>query len=117
VRPTAALTGLLGVFNSSPAGLGTGDPQRRDPSGTNFDLNNGVFVIGEVQYAINQGDGATGLPGTYKRGAWYNSNTSTYQFSTVSPITARSPRLCREPFLAGAGLMCRKEWEGPKRHA
>jgi porin len=83
VQPTDALTALLGVFNGSPAGLGSGDPQLRDPSGTNFNLNSGVFVIGEVQQAVNQGDGTTGLPGTYKLGAWYNSNAFPDQFSTV----------------------------------
>jgi porin len=83
VQPTDALTALLGVFNGSPAGLGSGDPQLRDPSGTNFSLNSGVFVIGEVQQAVNQGDGTTGLPGTYKLGAWYNSNAFPDQFSTV----------------------------------
>jgi porin len=91
VQPTTALTGLLGVFSGSPAGLGTGDPQIRNPSGTNFDVNSGVFVIGEVQYAINQEDGATGLPGIYKLGAWYDSNISTGAFSAVSPTTATGP--------------------------
>jgi porin len=91
VQPTTALTGLLGVFSGNPAGPGTGDPQLRDPSGTNFNVNSGVFVIGEVQYAINQDDGATGLPGTYKLGAWYNSNTSQGAFSAVSPATATGP--------------------------
>ena len=64
---------LLGVFNGDPAGPGAGFPQTRNPSGTAFRLGDGVFVIGEVQYALNQGEGAAGLPGTYKLGAWYNS--------------------------------------------
>ncbi len=87
-QPLEPLTVLLGVYNGSPAGLGVGDPQRRDASGTNFDLNSGVFVIGEVQYAINPGGDAPGLAGTYKLGAWYNSNAFTDQFFTVGPITA-----------------------------
>lgn len=87
VQPTAALTGLLAVFNGSPAGIGIGDPQIRDASGTNFNLNSGVFVIGEVQYARSQG----GYPGTYKLGAWYNSNAFTDQFYTSGPITAARP--------------------------
>ena len=91
VQPTDAIAGLLGVFNGSPAGLRTGDPQLLDPSGTNFDLNSGVFVIGEAQYAINQGDNAKGLPGTYKFGAWYNSNAFSNQFFTNAPINAAGP--------------------------
>jgi porin len=85
VRPTDQATALLGVFNGNPAGAGTDDPQIRDRSGTNFNLNSGVFVIGEVQYSINQGEAATGLPGIYKFGAWYNSNTFVNQFYAVSP--------------------------------
>lgn len=76
-KPTDATAILLGVFDGSPAGLGPGDPQIRNPSGTNFDLSSGVFVIGEVQYAINQDADTAGLPGTYKLGGWYNSNTFT----------------------------------------
>ncbi len=64
---------LLAVLNGDPAGPGNGIPQLRDSSGTAFRLNDGVFVIGEVQYALNGGDAATGLPGTYKLGAWYDS--------------------------------------------
>ena len=73
-RPTDQLTALLGLYNGSPAGLRPGDPQRNDPSGTNFDVSSGALVIGELQYALNREKGATGLPGTYKVGAWYDSN-------------------------------------------
>lgn len=82
VRPAEPLTLLLGMFNGSPSAPGDGDPQgRRNPSGTGFRLSDGVFVIGEAQYAINGGEGAPGLPGTYKVGAWYNSNAFASPFS------------------------------------
>ena len=71
--PTPTTTALLGVFNGNPA-PGIGNPQIINSSGINFPLNGGLFVIGEVQHSINQGDNAKGLPGTYKLGAWYNSN-------------------------------------------
>ncbi len=74
VRPTDQVTALVGLFNGSPAGLRPGDPQVNDPSGTNFDVTSGALVIGEVQYAVNKDKDAKGLPGTYKLGAWYNSN-------------------------------------------
>nr|WP_294516390.1 carbohydrate porin [uncultured Rhodopila sp.] len=74
MQPRDDLAMLLGVYSGSPAPAGQGDPQVRNASGTSFVLNQGVFVIGEVQYAINTGDQAAGLPGTYKLGAWYNSN-------------------------------------------
>lgn len=87
-KPTDDIAALAGVFNGSPAGSGNGDPQVRNRSGTNFDVSSGVFLIGEVQYALNQEDGATGLPGTYKFGAWYNSNAFTNQFYVNAPISA-----------------------------
>ena len=71
-KPTDEITALVGLFNGSPAGLRPGDPQRNDPSGTNFDASSGALVIGEVQYALNKSKDAKGLPGTYKLGAWYD---------------------------------------------
>ena len=79
---------LLGVFNGDPAGPGRGVPQDRDPSGTAFRLRDGVLVIAELQYAVNQGDGATGLPGTYKVCAWYNSQNFADQRRNSSGDTA-----------------------------
>jgi len=71
--PRDDLAVLLGVFNGDPAGPRSGIPQDRDPSGTAFRVRDGVFAIAEAQYSVNQGDKADGLPGTYKIGAWYNS--------------------------------------------
>ncbi|MGI4954073.1 MAG: carbohydrate porin [Janthinobacterium lividum] len=71
--PRDDLSLLLGVFNGDPAGPGRGIPQDRDTNGTAFRLRDGVFLIAEAQYGLNQGEGAGGLPGTYKAGAYYNS--------------------------------------------
>jgi len=71
--PRDDLAVLAGVFNGDPAGPGRGLPQDRNPSGTALRLGDGVFAIVEVQYGINGGEGATGLPGIYKLGADYNS--------------------------------------------
>ncbi len=54
-------------------GIYSGDPDDNG-KGTSFSLNKGVFVISELQYQINGGENAAGLPGTYKFGGWYNSN-------------------------------------------
>ncbi len=89
-RPTDRITTLVGVFNGSPAGLRPGDPQRNDPSGTNFDVSSGALVIGEVQYAVNREKDAKGLPGTYKLGAWYDSNRFA-DAALQSAATAQSP--------------------------
>ena len=80
VRPRDDTTVLLAVFNGSPAPPGVNDPQLRNAHGTSFRLDDGVFALGEVQYAINGGDAATGLPGTYKLGGWYHSRAFTNQF-------------------------------------
>ena len=75
--PRDDLSLLLGVFNGDPAGPGRGVAQLRNPSGTAFRLGDGVFAIAEVQYGINGGSGGgdkpDGLPGTYKLGAYYDS--------------------------------------------
>lgn len=65
VQPTDSLALLAAVFNGDPNDNG---------SGTSFTLDKGVFAIAEAQYAINGGDNAPGLPGTYHLGGWYNSN-------------------------------------------
>ena len=40
-------------------------------------------MIGEVQYAVNQGEGAQGPPATFKLGAWSQSNACTNQLSAT----------------------------------
>jgi porin len=73
--PKDDVTFLLAAFDGNPAGPGAGAPQSRDASGTDFRLNDGVLAMAELQYSINSGDKATGLPGTYKIGGWYNSDS------------------------------------------
>jgi porin len=90
-QPTPQTTFLIGVFDGNPAGKGTGDPQLRDASGTTFNLNDGVFVIGELQYAINQEENATGLPGTYKIGGWYDSDDFANQLDVADPGAGARP--------------------------
>ncbi len=73
VAPRNDLAVLAAVFNGDPAGPGRLTPQQRDPTGTAFRTRDGVFAVAELQYLRNQGDGAAGLPGSYKVGGWYNS--------------------------------------------
>jgi porin len=80
-RPVDSLTFLLGVFSGSPVPNGNGDPQVLNPSGTSFPLNQGVLVIGEVQYtypslgSMISPDQAPPLARTYKLGFWYDSES------------------------------------------
>jgi porin len=72
VNPTEQLSVLGAVFAGDPAGDNCNDdPQRCNRYGTTFSTSGGTLWMGEVQYAINQGKGAPGLPGVYKLGAWY----------------------------------------------
>ena len=83
-QPGNGITTLLGVFaDNPPGGPFNDDGQLRGSTrwGGNFNLRTGALVIGEIQYALNQpGNGdvvhgatASGLPGTYKLGFWYDS--------------------------------------------
>ncbi|MBV9750155.1 MAG: carbohydrate porin [Acetobacteraceae bacterium] len=89
--PRDDLAVLLAVFNGDPTGPGTGFPQARDASGTDFRTSDGALVIGEVQYAINGGDNAHGLPGTYKLGAWYNTDNFVDQRRDASGRSLANP--------------------------
>lgn len=74
VKPTDALTVQTAVFSGDPAGKNCTDaPQQCNRYGTTFSFNGGALWIGELQYAVNQGKDAVGLPGVYKLGAWYAS--------------------------------------------
>ncbi|MBV9116525.1 MAG: carbohydrate porin, partial [Acetobacteraceae bacterium] len=93
VLPNEETTLLLGAFNGNPAANANfppSDPQLRNPSGANIRFQ-GTFVIGEVQYAVNQGEGAKGPPATFKLGAWYSSNAFTDQFFAAGAETAAGP--------------------------
>jgi len=87
--PRDDVTLLGAVFNGDPAGPGRGFPQDRDPSGTAFRLRDGVFAIAEIQYGTNQEEGATGLPGTYKFGAYYSTQNFADRHRCHRPQPAR----------------------------
>jgi porin len=63
------LTIFAGFFNGDPAGPGPGNPQERNFSGTNFRLDDGVLALYEARYNPDNSP----KNGTYRLGAWYNS--------------------------------------------
>ena len=82
-EPSKSITLLVGAFDDNPpGGRFDNDAQLRgrEASGTAFNLNTGALLISEIQYAVNQPangdlvtpDQKTGLAGTYKLGAWYD---------------------------------------------
>jgi porin len=98
-KPTGSLTLLAGIFDDNPAGPGTNDPQLRNASGTNFRLSDSPLVIAEMQYSINQpalgemdyGDKPSGLPGTYRLGAWYDDGLFADQEFDSSGLSLADP--------------------------
>ncbi|RDV04093.1 carbohydrate porin [Undibacter mobilis] len=70
------LTLLTAVFAGNPAGRSncTVTAQECNEHGLNFGLVGGALWMSELQYAVNQGKGAVGLPAVYKVGGWYSTN-------------------------------------------
>jgi porin len=111
VKPTSNMTVLAGVFDDNPAGpgaqpVGNIDPQVLNPSGTKFRLNDNPLFIAELQYAINQpspdakqGNHATGLPGTYKLGMWYDTGSFADQEFDSSGLSLANPASNGNPLL------------------
>lgn len=73
VNATDNVTVLAAVFAGNPAGKSncTVTVQECNENGLNFGLTGGALYMSEVQYAVNQGKGAAGLPAVYKLGGWY----------------------------------------------
>jgi porin len=99
VQASDTVSWLGGVFDGNPAGqtLNVGDPQKLDAHGTNFNLHNGAWFITELQYALNappadpKAAAPSGLPGTYKIGAWYNSQRFLDQQYASNGVPLASP--------------------------
>jgi porin len=118
MQATDRLTLVGAVFNGDPAPPGTGDPQLRDAGGTAFRLNGHALAFGEIWYSTNQGDGATGLPATYKLGAWYDSAHFTDQlYDTAGQLLANPANsgIPREhtPDFAVYGIVDQMIWRKP----
>lgn len=97
VDPADGLTLFAGLFDGNPTGapIGAADPQRYDPSGTAFRVNDGAFAIAEARY--NPDDSPKN--GTYRLGAWFNSERFASQdvasngAPLASPLANGMPRL------------------------
>jgi porin len=74
VAPTAALTFSTAVFNGDPAPPGSGNPQVRNSSGTNFLIGEGgTLAIAELAYTFDQEPTTSTWMSDVKLGAWYHS--------------------------------------------
>src|SRR3984893_16807669 len=73
VAPTSNLTLSARVFTANPAPLGSGDPQVRNWSGTNFLIGEGGFMpIAELAYSFDEQPISSTPLSDVKLGAWYN---------------------------------------------
>ncbi len=95
--PSDELTVYAGLFNGNPTGAAFSDPdpQRADFSGTAFRTGDGALALFEVRYNPGNTDGN----GTYRLGAWFNSERFPDQHfasngvSLASPLSSGTPRL------------------------
>ncbi|MGC9196234.1 MAG: carbohydrate porin [Syntrophobacteraceae bacterium] len=96
-QPEDSVTMLVGVFDDNPPGGAFDDDSQlrgSEASGTRFNMATGALCIAEMQYAINPpapGGKSTGLAGTYKLGAWYDSGRFPDQRFTASGLSLVDP--------------------------
>ena len=91
------ITILAGVFNGSPIPLNSPNTQKSNPNGVIFPLDTGVFAIAELQFTFPPANpsgkpaGGGPLPGTYKIGAWYDSEDFDDQQIDTMGVPLASP--------------------------
>jgi porin len=94
-----ALTFFAAVFNGNPTGapLGNPDPQRFDLSGTAFHLDDGALALFETRYNPDNSP----KNGTYRLGAWFNSERFPSQNIASNGVPLPSPLSSGRPQLLG----------------
>src|SRR5262249_7003693 len=70
VEPTESFYAMVGCNTGAPGVKGG------DRHGVDFTMRGPPFVIAEVGYRRNYGEGATGLPGNVKFGAYFNGGSA-----------------------------------------
>ncbi len=128
-RPVDPVTVLVGIFNGSPVNDNSGDPQKRNPSGTSFPTTGGTLTFVELQYTY-PALGALVLPGsgaplghTYKLGAYYDSESFADQrfddhgLPLASPLSDGQPQRHRGEYTVYgvADQMLWREEQDPNR--
>jgi porin len=100
VKANENLSVLAAVFAGDPAGRPCGlSAQECNETGTTFSTYGGALWMGEVQYAINQGKKAIGMPGVYKLGGWYA--TTDFADQRYGVNAAGAAVLLSDPTVAG----------------
>lgn len=78
------------IFNGDPAGPGNADPQRLNPHGVNFRIQDDPFLIAELEHSYKLG--AAALPGMIKLGAWYHAGPFADQRFGIDQLSLAHPR-------------------------
>jgi carbohydrate-selective porin OprB len=100
------------------AGCYNGDPATKedDRHGVDFTLRGPPFAIGEVGYRRNYGEGATGLPGNVKLGAYYNGGSAEVFDSGLAGRPTETVRARYGFYLLGDQALARCGDPAEKRH-
>jgi porin len=109
-EPVESFYVMAGCYNGDPA------TKEDDRHGVDFTLRGPPFVIGEVGYRRNHGEGATGLPGNLKLGAYYNGGSAEVFGSGLAGQPGETVRARYGFYLLGDQALAR--WGDPaeKRH-
>jgi porin len=109
-EPVESVYAMAGCYNGDPA------TKEDDRHGVDFTLRGPPFVIGEVGYRRNYGEGATGLPGNLKLGAYYNGGSAEVFDSGLAGRPPETVRARYGFYLLGDQALLR--WGDPaeKRH-
>ena len=94
VDPAASWTYFLALFNGDPTGAGVGGSQLRDASGTAFRTSDGAWVLSELRYNPDNSE----KHGTYRFGAWWNSERFRDLHVDQNGISLASPASNGKPF-------------------
>ena len=97
-RPVNGTQILAGIYNGSPVRHDNGsDPQLQDYHGTSFPLGEGYLAITEAQFSFPalgsmvEPGAAPPLGGTYRIGAWYNSENFADQRLDTNGVSLANP--------------------------
>ena len=105
VAPTSNLTLSAAVFNGNPAPLGSGDPQVRNSSGTNFLIGEGGFMpIAELAYSFDEQPISSTPLSDVKLGAWYHTGEFPDQRRDSSGFSLANPASNGIPAMHGSNF-------------
>jgi porin len=99
------LTLSAAVFNGNPAPLGSGDPQVRNSSGTNFLIGEGGFMpIAELAYSFDEQPISSTPLSDVKLGAWYHTGEFPDQRRDSSGLSLANPASNGIPAMHGSNF-------------